>query len=109
MAARPRRSTHHLARLRRHHLLLLIPLLLVFLLPPLPAVIFRRANFLGRRCLSLPAADHTPLLGHRLSFSIVMLSDESRGARGLSFRGMLNATTQNKRAYAAVHRYSLAV
>jgi hypothetical protein len=47
MAAQPRRSTHHLARLRRHHLLLLIPLILVFLLPPLPAVLFRRANFLS--------------------------------------------------------------
>ncbi|KAK1678404.1 hypothetical protein QYE76_039252 [Lolium multiflorum] len=109
MAARPRRPTHVRPRLRRHRrLFLLIPLLLLFLLPPLSAVIFRRANSLGRRCLSV-TAPHTPLAGRRLSFSIVTLSDESRGARGRSFRGMLNATARNRRAYAAVHGYGLAV
>uniref|UniRef100_A0ACD5WRT4 Uncharacterized protein n=1 Tax=Avena sativa TaxID=4498 RepID=A0ACD5WRT4_AVESA len=114
MAARPRRSTHHRARLRHHHhhhLLLIPPLLLLFLLPPLSAVLFRRANSLGRRCMSL-AAGHTPLAGYRLSFSIVTLSDESlsgRGVRGRSFLGMLNATARNRRAYAAVHGYGLAV
>lgn len=82
--------------------------MLLFLLPPL---LLRRANSLGRRCLSL-AAGHHPLAGQRLSFSIVTLSDEGlsgRGVRGRSFRGVLAATARNKRAYAAAHGYSLAV
>jgi mannan polymerase II complex MNN10 subunit len=83
-------------------------LLLFFLLPPLSAVLFRRANILGRRCLSIDAG-RTALPGCRLSFSIVTLSDEGRGARGRSFRGMLNATARNRRAYAAAHGYGLAV
>ncbi|CAM0907031.1 unnamed protein product [Alopecurus aequalis] len=115
MAARPRRSAHHRARLRLRRHLLLMPaillLLLLFLLPPLAAVLFRRANSLGRRCLSL-ASNHTPHAGYRLSFSIVTLSDESlsgRGVRWRSFRGMLNSTVRNRRAYAALHGYGLAV
>lgn len=113
MGARARRATHHRARLRlRHrHLLRLLPLLLVFLLLPLSALLLRRANSLGRRCLP-PADGHRPLAGQRLSFSIVTLSDEGlsgRGAQGRSFRGVLAATARNKRAYAAAHGYSLAV
>uniref|UniRef100_A0A8R7QUX2 Uncharacterized protein n=1 Tax=Triticum urartu TaxID=4572 RepID=A0A8R7QUX2_TRIUA len=114
MGARERRAVHHRARLRllphHRHLLLLLPLLLLFLLPPLSALLLRRANSLGRRCLP-PAAEHRPLAGQRLSFSIVTLSDEDlsgRGVRGRSFRGVLAATARNKRAYAAAHGYGLA-
>ncbi|VAH98075.1 unnamed protein product [Triticum turgidum subsp. durum] len=112
MGARARRAAHHRARLRlRHcHLLLLLPLLLLFLLPPLFALLLRRANSLGRQCLP-PAAGRRPLAGQRLSFSIVTLSDEGlsgRGVRGRSFRGVLAATARNKRAYAAAHGYGLA-
>ncbi|CAM0913673.1 unnamed protein product [Alopecurus aequalis] len=111
MAARPRRSTHHRPRPRLpHHLLLIAALLLIFLLIPLSTILFRRANSLGRQCLSL-ASPHAPLAEHRLSFSIVTLSDENSSVRNRrrSFHGMLNAIARNRRAYAAMHGYGLAV
>ncbi|OEL27503.1 hypothetical protein BAE44_0011478 [Dichanthelium oligosanthes] len=112
--SRLRRSADHRYRLRlRRRLLVLLPLaLLLVVLAHLPALLLRRANSLGRRCL--PAATDRLLLprpvpGPRLSFAIVTLADEdssaSRGRR--SFRGVLAATARNKRAYAAAHGYGL--
>ncbi|KAL6611366.1 hypothetical protein ACP70R_039294 [Stipagrostis hirtigluma subsp. patula] len=113
MAARqrPRRSARH----RLRHLLLLLPLVLLLLLVlrPLPALLLRRANSLGRRCLP-SAVDGLLLLpvrvpGPRLSLAIVTLSDEGAGASpGRSFRGVLAASARNKRAYAAAHGYGVA-
>ncbi|KAL6639465.1 hypothetical protein ACP70R_023195 [Stipagrostis hirtigluma subsp. patula] len=112
MAARqrPRRSARH----RLRHLLLLLPLILLLLvvLRPLPALLLRRANSLGRRCLP-SAVDGlllpVPVPGPRLSLAIVTLSDEGAGApRGRSFRGVLAASARNKRTYAAAHGYGVA-
>ncbi|CAN6213831.1 unnamed protein product [Urochloa humidicola] len=109
--SRPRRSAEHWHRLRLRRLLFLLPLaLLLALLAQLPALLLRRANSLGRRCL--PAATDGRLLlpgpvrDTRPSLAIVTLADE--GASGpRSFRGVLAATARNKRAYAAAHGYGL--
>ncbi|TVU39463.1 hypothetical protein EJB05_12883, partial [Eragrostis curvula] len=110
MPIRQRRPGGNRLRLRR--LLPFLPLvLLLFLLPPLAALLLRRANSLGRRCLPPAAArlllpDPSP----RLNFAIVTLSDEGAGAsQGRSFRGVLAASAWNKRAYAAAHGYDFAV
>ncbi|WVZ62863.1 hypothetical protein U9M48_012557 [Paspalum notatum var. saurae] len=116
MAARPRPRPRRFAdhRLLRRLLLLLSLALLLVLLGHLPALLLRRANSLGRRCL--PAATDRRLLffprpvpGPRLSFAIVTLADEDASASGgrRSFRGVLAASARNKRAYAAAHGYGL--
>ncbi|CAL5079884.1 unnamed protein product [Urochloa decumbens] len=114
MAERPRarRSTERRHRLRLRRLLFLLPLaLLLVLLAQLPALLLRRANSLGRRCLP-GATDRLLLLPHpagepRLSLAIVTLADEGASGRRRSFRGVLAATARNKRAYAAAHGYGL--
>nr|XP_015646651.1 uncharacterized protein LOC9268478 isoform X5 [Oryza sativa Japonica Group] len=125
--ARPRRAASSSARLLRRllprHLLLLPAALLLFLLLPYtPGVLLRRANSLGRRCLPPPRAAAgdlvlLPRAAPLLKIAIVTLSDEGaasgsdqdRGRRGRSFRGVLAATARNKRSYAAAHGYGLAV
>ena len=101
---RPRRSADHRHRLRLRRLLVLLQLAL---LSQLPALLLRRANSLGRRCL--PGAPDRLVRDPRLSLAIVTLADdgvsESRGRR--SFRGVLAATARNKRAYAAARGYRL--
>jgi mannan polymerase II complex MNN10 subunit len=106
----PRRSADHRhgLRLRLRRLLLLLPLaLLLALLSQLPALLLRRANSLGRRCL--PGAPDRLVRDPRLSLAIVTLADDgaggSRGPR--SFRGVLAASARNKRAYAAARGYRL--
>jgi len=104
----PRRSADHRHRLRLRRLLVLLPLaLLLALLSQLPALLLRRANSLGRRCL--PGAPDRLVRDPRLSLAIVTLADDgvsgSRGRR--SFRGVLAATARNKRAYAAAQGYHL--
>ncbi|RLN35793.1 putative alpha-1,6-mannosyltransferase MNN10 [Panicum miliaceum] len=110
MAERPRpcRSADHRYLLRLRRLLVLLPLaLLLALLSQLPALLLRRANPLGRRCL--PGAPDRLVRDPRLSLAIVTLADEgASGSRGRrSFRGVLAATARNKRAYAAAHGYRL--
>jgi mannan polymerase II complex MNN10 subunit len=103
--SRPRRAVDHRHRLRLRRLLVLLPLAL--LLSQLPALLLRRANSLGRRCL--PGAPDRLVRGPRLSLAIVTLADEgASGSRARrSFRGVLAATARNKRAYAAAHGYRL--
>lgn len=106
--SRLRRSGEHRHRLRLRRLLLLLPLaLLLILFAHLPALLLRRANSLGRRCLPGAAEHLLPRPG--LGIAIVTLADEGAGAsRGRrSFRGVLEATARNKRAYAAAHGYRL--
>ncbi|PUZ69367.1 hypothetical protein GQ55_2G102500 [Panicum hallii var. hallii] len=103
--SRPRRAVDHRHRLRLRRLLVLLPLAL--LLSQLPALLLRRANSLGRRCL--PGAPDRLVRDPRLSLAIVTLADEgASGSRARrSFRGVLAATARNKRAYAAAHGYRL--
>jgi mannan polymerase II complex MNN10 subunit len=110
--SRPRRAAEHRHQLRLRRLLFLLPLAL--LLAQLPALLLRRANSLGRRCL--PGATDpsqlllpSPVRDPRLSLAIVTLADEgASGSRGRrTFRGVLAATARNKRAYAAAHGYGL--
>ncbi|RCV10448.1 hypothetical protein SETIT_2G113400v2 [Setaria italica] len=113
--SRPRRAAEHRHRLRLRRLLFLLPLvLLLALLAQLPALLLRRANSFGRRCLPGATDRRLPLLpgpvrDPRLSLAIVTLADEgASGSRGRrSFRGVLAATARNKRAYAAAHGYGL--
>ncbi|KAL5196915.1 hypothetical protein ABZP36_000427 [Zizania latifolia] len=115
--ARPRRAAQNRARLlhrlRPRHLLFLPVALVLFVLPYMPALLLLRANSLGRQCLP-PTTGHLIRLPRdpRLKIAIATLSDEGASdhrGRGRSFRGVLAATTPNKRSYAAAHGYSLAV
>ena len=85
---RPRRSVDHRHRLRLRRLLVL--------LSQLPALLLRRTNSLGRRCL--PGAPDRLVRDPRLSLAIVTLADDgASGSRGRrSFRGVLAATARGR-------------
>ena len=85
---RPRRSADHRHRLRLRRLLVL--------LSQLPALLLRRTNSLGRRCL--PGAPDRLVRDPRLSLAIVTLADDgASGSRGRrSFCGVLAATARGR-------------